>query len=186
MKQPDKRLCAAADLVRQGAVFADIGTDHGKLPIYLAKVGKIKRAVASDINEMPLAKAVSNIKKYGFEDVIDTYLTDGLKGIEKFSPDCVVIAGMGGELIEQILSNSTLDKNNVKFILQPMTKEESLQNQLQMCHDFGIMVRPEDLLAPKTFHAKTAAALIQRDYPAFATETVVLAVRWHTTGHADM
>ena len=126
----DKRMKCIVDCVFENAILADIGTDHGKLPIYLAKIGKIKRAVASDINEMPLAKAVTNIKKYGLEDVIDTYLTDGLKGIEKFSPDCVVIAGMGGELIEQILSNSTLEKNNVKFILQPMTKEESLRRYL--------------------------------------------------------
>ncbi len=126
----DKRMKCIADCVFENAILADIGTDHGKLPIYLAKIGKIKRAVASDINEMPLQKAVDNIKKYGYEDVIDTYLTDGLKGIENFSPDCVVIAGMGGELIEQILSNSTLDKNNVKFILQPMTKEEHLRRYL--------------------------------------------------------
>lgn len=71
-------------------------------------------------------------------------------------------------------------------LLHDLTKEESLQNQLQICRDFGIMVRPEDMLAPKTFHAKTAAALIRRGYPAFATEMVVSAVRWHTTGHANM
>ncbi|MBE6620718.1 MAG: HD domain-containing protein [Ruminococcaceae bacterium] len=71
-------------------------------------------------------------------------------------------------------------------LLHDLTKEESLQNQLQMCREFGIMVRSEDILAPKTFHAKTAAELIRRDYPAFATETVLSAVRWHTTGHADM
>ncbi len=71
-------------------------------------------------------------------------------------------------------------------LLHDLTKEESLQNQLQMCREFGIMVRPEDMLAPKTFHAKTAAALIPRDYSVFATETVISAVRWHTTGRADM
>ena len=71
-------------------------------------------------------------------------------------------------------------------LLHDLTKEESLQNQLQMCREFGIMVRSEDVLAPKTFHAKTAAAKIGRDYPSFATETVISAVRWHTTGHAGM
>lgn len=126
----DKRMKCIADCVFENAILADIGTDHGKLPIYLAKLGKIKKAVASDINEMPLQRAVGNIKKYDLEDVIDTYLTDGLNGIEKFSPDCVVIAGMGGELIEQILSEATLDKYKVKFILQPMTKEEHLRRYL--------------------------------------------------------
>ncbi len=126
----DKRMACIANCVHDGAVLADIGTDHGKLPVYLAQKGRIKSAVAADINEMPLQKAVKNIKKYGLEDVIDTYLTDGLKGIESFSPNCVVIAGMGGELIEQILSEATINKDNVKFILQPMTKEDSLRRFL--------------------------------------------------------
>ena len=126
----DLRMSCIAECVPDGAVLADIGTDHGKLPVYLALKSKIKRAVAADINEMPLQKAVNNIKKNCLEDKIDTFLTDGLHGIERFSPDCVVIAGMGGELIEQILEEGTIDKHNVKFILQPMTKEASLRKYL--------------------------------------------------------
>ena len=71
-------------------------------------------------------------------------------------------------------------------LLHDITKEESLEKQLQLCREFDIIVQSGDVLAPKTFHAKTAAALIERDYGAFATDTVVNAVRWHTTGHADM
>jgi nicotinate-nucleotide adenylyltransferase len=71
-------------------------------------------------------------------------------------------------------------------LLHDITKEESLEKQLQMCREFGIMIQSGDILAPKTFHAKTAAEMIKRDYAAFATDTVVNAVRWHTTGHADM
>ncbi len=123
----DSRMKCIADCVRQDAVLADIGTDHGKLPIYLIQTGKIKKAVAADINEMPLQKAQSNIEKYGLGGFIDTYLTDGLVGIEKFSPSDVVIAGMGGELIAQILDNQTIEKTNVKYILQPMTKEDELR-----------------------------------------------------------
>lgn len=126
----DLRMSRIAECVPDEAVLADIGTDHGKLPVYLALKNKIKRAVAADINEMPLQKAVNNIKKNNLYDKIDTFLTDGLKGIERFSPDCVVIAGMGGELIEQILEEGTINKNNVKYILQPMTKEDSLRKYL--------------------------------------------------------
>ena len=126
----DLRMRRIAECVPDGAVLADIGTDHGKLPVYLALKNKIKRAVAADINEMPLQKAVNNIKKNNLYDKIDTFLTDGLKGIERFMPDCVVIAGMGGELIEQILEEGTINKNNVKYILQPMTKEDSLRKYL--------------------------------------------------------
>ena len=128
--QLDERMACIADCVPDGAVLADIGTDHGKLPVYLGQTGRIRRAVAADINEMPLQKAVNNIKKHGLEAVIDTYLTDGLKGIERFRPDCVVIAGMGGELIEQILDGSTVDKTGVLFVLQPMTKEEEVRRYL--------------------------------------------------------
>ncbi len=139
----DLRMSRIADCVPNGAVLADIGTDHGKLPVYLAQKGKIKKAVAADINEMPLQKAVNNIRRYGLEDKVDTYLTDGLHGIESFSPDCVVVAGMGGELIEQILTESTIDKNGVTFILQPMTKEESLRKYL--CNN-GFLITDEHIV----------------------------------------
>lgn len=126
----DARMKCIAECVPEGAVLADIGTDHGKLPVYLGQKGIIRKAVAADINEMPLQKAVNNIKKHGLEQIIDTYLTDGLKGIGRFSPDCVVIAGMGGELIEQILDEADICREAVRFILQPMTKEESLRRYL--------------------------------------------------------
>jgi tRNA (adenine22-N1)-methyltransferase len=126
----DNRMECIADCVRQGAVVADIGTDHGKLPIYLIQTQRATKAVAADINEMPLQKARDNIDKYGLSEYINTYLTDGLKGIEKFSPTDVVIAGMGGELIEQILREQTIEKVGKKYILQPMTKEESLREYL--------------------------------------------------------
>lgn len=71
-------------------------------------------------------------------------------------------------------------------LLHDITKEESLEKQLQLCRDFGIMVQPGDELAPKTFHAKTAAELIKREFSEYATDTVVSAVRWHTTGHENM
>lgn len=71
-------------------------------------------------------------------------------------------------------------------LLHDITKEESLEKQLQLCREFGIMVQPEDELAPKTFHAKTAAELLKRDFPEYATDLVVRAVRWHTTGHERM
>ena len=126
----DSRMKKIADCVRCGGVLADIGTDHGKLPIYLAQKGIVKRAVASDINSMPLQRADNNIKKYGMQDRIDTFLTDGLRGVEDFGPTDVVIAGMGGELIEQILSASEKIARCVKLILQPMTKEETLRKYL--------------------------------------------------------
>lgn len=71
-------------------------------------------------------------------------------------------------------------------LLHDITKEETLEKQLQLCEKFDIILEPTATLAPKTLHARTAAALIPVEFPAFATETVVRAVRWHTTGCKDM
>ena len=71
-------------------------------------------------------------------------------------------------------------------LLHDVTKELSVQEQTVLCHAYGIPVGEEDLLAPKTLHARTAAAQIPVEYPAFADPVVISAVRWHTTGHADM
>jgi nicotinate-nucleotide adenylyltransferase len=71
-------------------------------------------------------------------------------------------------------------------LLHDITKEETLENQLQLCEKFDIILEPTAHLAPKTLHARTAAALIPEKFPSFATETVVRAVRWHTTGCRNM
>ena len=71
-------------------------------------------------------------------------------------------------------------------LLHDITKEKSLEEQEALCRELGLPVTPESHLSPKTYHAKTAAALIGRDYPGFADEGIVSAVRWHTTGHKGM
>lgn len=71
-------------------------------------------------------------------------------------------------------------------LLHDITKELSTEEQVLLCHAYGIPVDSGDLLAPKTLHARTAAAQISVEYPAFDDPLIVSAVRWHTTGHADM
>ena len=71
-------------------------------------------------------------------------------------------------------------------LLHDVTKERTAEEQIALCEAYGLPVSPQDYLAPKTFHARTAAAMIPREYPDFAHPTVIDAVRWHTTGHADM
>ena len=132
MLKISKRLCTAASYVRNGAVVADIGTDHAYLPIYLALENRITRGVASDINEGPISKARENIHKYGLENIIDTCVSNGLDGIEKYEPTDIVICGMGGELIAQIIENSSyVKKQGVRLILQPMTTIRELREYLQ-------------------------------------------------------
>lgn len=71
-------------------------------------------------------------------------------------------------------------------LLHDITKELSTEEQVLLCHAYGIPVDDGDLLAPKTLHARTAAAQIPVEYPAFDDPLIVSAVRWHTTGHAGM
>ena len=71
-------------------------------------------------------------------------------------------------------------------LLHDITKECSTEEQIALCERYGLSVSAEDRLAPKTFHARTAAAIIPTEYPMFADPAVISAVRWHTTGRADM
>lgn len=126
-----KRLSTAASLVRSGAFVADIGTDHALLPIHLVQSGKVKRALASDINSGPIKIAQENIAKHGLEDMIETRIANGLFGIEDYAPTDIVICGMGGELIARILDESSYVKNgSVRLILQPMTCAYELREYL--------------------------------------------------------
>lgn len=98
------RLRTVASLVAKGSCMADIGTDHGYIPIYLAKEGIIKKALAMDVRKGPLKRAEEHIREYGLEDIIEIRLSDGMKELKAGEADTVVIAGMGGELIIRILT----------------------------------------------------------------------------------
>lgn len=127
----DVRLGAAAKLVPQGARLADIGSDHAYLPIALCLEGKIECALASDINEGPVAAAISNINKNGLSSKIKAVRADGLDSARDFAPDCITVLGMGGELIVTILDRAEWIKNKgITLVLQPMTHPETLSRYL--------------------------------------------------------
>lgn len=121
------RLYAIASMVPQGAFFADVGTDHAYLPIYLAENNLIFHAVAADINRGPLLRAKVNIKKYNLEEKIDTCLSDGFEELDGNSFDTASIAGMGGILIARILEKAPRGK---LYILQPMRDAHFLRAYL--------------------------------------------------------
>ena len=125
------RLSAAAEMVRAGAVVADVGTDHAYVPIALCLSGRAERAVASDIHEGPITRARENIAARGLSDRIDTILCDGLSAIEKYHPTDILILGMGGELIARILTDAPFIKcRSLRLILQPMTHPEVVRQTL--------------------------------------------------------
>ncbi|MBQ8848994.1 MAG: SAM-dependent methyltransferase [Clostridia bacterium] len=139
-----KRLSAAAELCRDGSFIADVGTDHAYLPIYLAKCGKIRGGVASDINKGPIDRARAHIAENGLSDVIETRLCDGLSELSVYAPDDIFILGMGGELIARIIENAPFVKNkNIRLILQPMTHSEILRKSLL---DGGFSITVEKLV----------------------------------------
>jgi len=124
------RLFAAANLC-EGDFVADIGTDHAFLPIYLVQSGKALRAVASDIRPEPLARAREHIDKYDLSDKIETVLTNGLCGIEKYDMTDIVIAGMGGLNIIGILDGASFVKERrLRLVLQPMQNIPELAEYL--------------------------------------------------------
>ena len=127
-----ERLSAVASFVKKGAKVADIGTDHAKIPIYLVKNNKISFAVASDKNEGPLAFAKKNVSSFGLEKNIKIVRGDGLESLKIGEVDTIIIAGMGGRLITEILSNSPQILTKIThLILQPMNEGNILREWLQ-------------------------------------------------------
>lgn len=122
----DSRLKAAASLCRKGAVVADVGTDHALLACHLAMSGA-KHVIASDIKDGPLDAARRTVSETGVQNVT-VLKSDGLQQID-FADD-VVICGMGGELIAQIIAGCRFLSENTRFILQPMTKADELRRLL--------------------------------------------------------
>ncbi len=126
------RLQAIADWIEKGSRLADIGTDHGLLPVYCVLNGYTDYTVACDIREQPLLSARRNAALYGAEDRIDFLLSSGLSRVEAGSVDTIVAAGMGGETIIGILSEAGwIRKNDITLLLQPQSKIPELQQWLE-------------------------------------------------------
>ena len=124
------RLQLLADWVPEGAAFADIGTDHAYLPVWLVTNGRVSHAIASDLRKGPLERAKETGRTYGAEG-IDYRLGSGLDTVQPHEADTIAIAGMGGETIASILTAApwTADGNHT-LLLSPHTKAELLRRYL--------------------------------------------------------
>ncbi len=130
--QLQPRLQLLADMVPAGCRLADVGTDHGYLPVWLLQRGRIQSAIAADIGAEPLAHARRTAEEYGAEGM-DFRLCDGLRDIAPDEVDTVVIAGMGGETIIAILESAAWTKDGAHtLLLQPMTKAAELRRWLSV------------------------------------------------------
>ena len=118
-----KRLQAVADLVTPGYKIADVGTDHAYIPIYLVEKEIVPMAVAMDINKGPLERATEHIREYKLENQIQTRLSNGIQHLHKEEVDAVILAGMGGNLMVNILSDDMEKTESLKeCILQPQSE----------------------------------------------------------------
>lgn len=142
--QLSKRLSAVAGMVTSTDCLADVGTDHGYIPIFLVKSGKAKRAIAMDINRGPLERARTHIRQEGLESRIEIRLGDGVSALKQGEADTVVVAGMGGGLVQKILKEGeeVLHKTS-RFILQPQSELEQVRRFLLK---EGYRIQDEDMV----------------------------------------
>ena len=124
-----KRLLCMAEKINKGEIVADVGTDHGYIPVWLISRGICQRVIASDIKAGPLQTAVRTAKNAGMEDKIDFRLCAGLDGYTSDEFDTAIIAGMGGETIISILQAAPWAKSK-KLIIQPQSKLPELRRWL--------------------------------------------------------
>lgn len=147
MKRPfqlSPRLRLTADLVPTGSRLVDVGTDHGRLPVWLLLQGRIPAAVATDLREKPLSKARELAGKWEQLTRLSLRLCDGLSQVDPSEAETVTITGMGGETIAAILHAAPWTREGDRvFLLQPMTGADGLRRYLS---GNGFLIRREHLI----------------------------------------
>lgn len=147
-----RRLRQVADYVKPGSRVADIGTDHGFVPVYLAQTGRIRSALAMDVGTGPLSRAIEHIREYelwaaehGLKACsVKARLSDGLKELNPGEADTVIIAGMGGELEIRILEEGRHVWDSVNhWILSPQSHLDQVRHYLE---DKGFVIMDEAMV----------------------------------------
>lgn len=147
------RLHMVADMITPGLVVADIGTDHGYIPIYQVLTGRSPYAYACDVKEGPLKRAEEHVRQYQAGDRVKTVLSDGLlafagqevrDGDSVSVPESVVIAGMGGKLMCDILkAGQSVAENAKELILSPHSEIEEVRKYL---YQHGLNIVDENMI----------------------------------------
>lgn len=138
------RLKLIYDKICSCETVCDIGTDHAYIPIYILKNMKCKKAVATDVVKGPIQIALKNIRKFNMEHCISTRLGNGLEPLKESEIDVIIIAGMGGVLITEILSRGYEKARRAnKLVLQPMNSTELVR---QWIYENGFKIDDEELV----------------------------------------
>lgn len=136
------RLKKIAGYVEKNSNIIDIGTDHAYVPIYLISNNIISNAIAADISQGSCNKANENILQYNLQNKIKVIKSDGLKNIDTTNFDTIIIAGMGGNLISNILEDQKFKLKNIKnLILQPQSDIYKVRQKL---HELDYKIIDED------------------------------------------
>lgn len=144
MNKLSKRMQAVAALVQNTTCLADVGCDHGYVPIYLIQSECIGHAIAMDVNRGPLLRAEEHIREVHLEDYIETRLSDGLTALAPSEADGVVIAGMGGALMKRILAeHPEVWKKMNNLVLQPQSEIEEVRRYI---YAEGFHIEEEDMV----------------------------------------
>ena len=155
-----KRIYALADSVIDGDSIADIGTDHGYVPMILIKHGRSPRVIMSDISEGSLAKARETFAVCKLEDRVsesDFRIGDGLHTIETAEVDELIIAGLGGHTIRSILADDERkSKSFRRLILQPRKHSGTLRYYL---YTHGWDIESENLAEEGKFACEIITAV---------------------------
>jgi len=129
--QLSKRLHAVASLVTPNNRVADVGCDHAYTSIYLVENNISPLVIAMDVNQGPIDRARANVSNFGYEDRIEVRKSDGLEKLEKNEADTILIAGMGGGLTIQILSQRMEVVETVReLVLQPQSEIHLVRRML--------------------------------------------------------
>ena len=137
-----KRLQCIADFVPSGSRVVDVGTDHGYIPLWLLKNGVCDYVIASDIRQGPLQKAIENAQREELTEAIRFVLAPGLDGCHAEEVDTILIAGMGGETIIEILTAAPWAREK-HLVIQPQTKIPELREWL---NEYGYDVKAASLV----------------------------------------
>jgi tRNA (adenine22-N1)-methyltransferase len=133
------RLKCIKSMVDKCSTAADIGTDHGYVAEMLLKEGICEKVIATDLNEGPLNRAKEHLSSVKLSDKCDFRLGSGLTVLNEGEADAIIIAGMGGDLISEIIETSKDTAMKAKqLILQPMTAVDNLRRYLSE-HGFEII-----------------------------------------------
>ncbi len=139
-----ERLLSVAALVTPGNRTADIGTDHGYVPVYLVENGIVTSAIAMDVRKGPLARAQETVTGAGLSDRIELRLSDGFEKLKPGEADTAVIAGMGGMLICHILTAHPETTASLKeLVLEPQSEVDKVRRLLS---EIGFTITDERMI----------------------------------------